>query len=426
MVMALALVFAAPRAAADGALRLDDAVALARSRNERARIADAQVVVAEAGVAKARAGFLPVLTLGATDTQRPESVVKNGMVVQPSNVAAANASLSQPIVNLPAWPLYRQAREALEAQRDSSTEDRRTLTFDAARAFLAVLTAQGVLEAAERRLGTASANVSDAQARVDAQLTSTNDVTRAQVDRAGAQREVEADRGARDAALVQLDFILFSPVRSGVARPEATLTEARRKVANVDELSGFGVSHRPDLAAARHAALAAHDFALEPLLRFSPTLALTGQASASTNPSPTTGNVWDASAALTLNWILYDAGVRNADRDARAAQALIADLTREQLERAVDEEVRAGAALLASAQAALAAAEDAVRAARQSADETAILYRQGLAKAIELVDANDERFVAEVSFANAEYSTAQAYLNLRQAVGLDPLGAKLP
>ena len=64
-------------------------------------------------------------------------------------------------------------------------------------------------------------------------------------------------------------------------------------------------------------------------------------------------------------------------------------------------------------------------AARQNVDETAILYRQGLAKAIELVDANDSRFTAEVNYAVAQYSMAEAYLNLRQAMGLDPLGTEL-
>ena len=63
--------------------------------------------------------------------------------------------------------------------------------------------------------------------------------------------------------------------------------------------------------------------------------------------------------------------------------------------------------------------------ARQNVDETAILYRQGLAKAIELVDANDSRFTAEVNDATAEFAMAQAYLSLRQALGLEPLGTEL-
>ena len=91
----------------------------------------------------------------------------------------------------------------------------------------------------------------------------------------------------------------------------------------------------------------------------------------------------------------------------------------------MDAQVRSAVALLVSAQAAFHVAEDSVKFARQNVDETAILYRQGLAKAIELVDANDSRFTAEVNFASAEFVMAQAYLTLRQALGLDPLGTEL-
>jgi outer membrane protein TolC len=122
---------------------------------------------------------------------------------------------------------------------------------------------------------------------------------------------------------------------------------------------------------------------------------------------------------------LYDAGVRYADRHARDAQASVADLTLRELVRTVDAQVRSAAAALAASQNAFRVADQAVQAARQSVDETQALYKQGLAKAIELVDANDSRFAAEVNYASAEYAMAQAYLGLRQALGLDPLGTEL-
>ena len=64
-------------------------------------------------------------------------------------------------------------------------------------------------------------------------------------------------------------------------------------------------------------------------------------------------------------------------------------------------------------------------AAIKSADETGTLYKQGLATALELTDANDSRFEADVGLVSAELATALAYLSLRQAMGLDPLGTEL-
>jgi outer membrane protein TolC len=137
------------------------------------------------------------------------------------------------------------------------------------------------------------------------------------------------------------------------------------------------------------------------------------------------GRWHDEIVTATATWTLYDSGVRYADKHSRDAAATIAELTAHQLERAIDAQVRGSIALLASAQAAYHSADEAAISARKNADESAILYRQGLAKAIELVDANDSRFAAEVGDANAQYSMAQAYLNLRQAMGLDALGTEL-
>ncbi len=123
-VVALAGLLAARAAADEGpSLRLEDAMHLALTRNERARIADLESTIARAGVAPARAGA----------TQAP------------SNVGAGTIQLTQPIVNEPAWPLYRQAKEVYEAQRYQTTDDKRTLAFDAARSFLAVLTSEAIL-----------------------------------------------------------------------------------------------------------------------------------------------------------------------------------------------------------------------------------------------------------------------------------------
>jgi outer membrane protein TolC len=159
-------------------------------------------------------------------------------------------------------------------------------------------------------------------------------------------------------------------------------------------------------------------------LRIVPTLSLQGQATVTSNTNaPGHGN--DETLQATLNWAIFDQGVRYADKHSRDATADIADLTLQQLVRSVDEQVRSTTALLVAAQAAFRVAQDAVNAARLSVDETAILYRQGLAKAIELVDANDTRFTAEINYASAEFGMAQAYLTLRQALGLDPLGTEL-
>ena len=411
---------AAQNAPASAQLRLEDAVGLALTRNERAKISDLQVAVAIAGVEKARSGFLPVLSLTGNDTQH---IGPNAP--SPANVGTSSLVLNQPIVNASAWPLYSQAKSLEDAQRAQNVDDKRLLAFSAANAFFVVLNADDFLQAAQRALDMAKANLADTQARAEAGLTSTNDVTRAQVDVASAGHQVEIDKGALDAAYVQLSFTINAPVTGPLAPPAATLQSALRAPSKSESLTRFALNQRPDMLASKHSAAAAHYFADEPLLRLVPTLGVQAAVSTTTNGGPT--NRWqDETLAATLGWTLYDAGQRYADKHSRDAQATIADLTAEQLARSIDAQVRTALATLTSAQAAFHVAEDEVKAARQSVDETAILYRQGLAKAIELVDANDTRFNAEINYATAEYAMALAYLSLRQAVGLDPSGMEVP
>ena len=401
-----------------GGLSLDQAVQLTLARNEQAKIADLNVVVADAAVQKAFTAFLPILTAGGTDTQTVAAVTK-----APYNVGTAALTVNQPLLTASAFPLYRQAEHLADSQRASTVDQRRLLAFGAANAFFAVLNAQDIVEAAQRAFENAKANVDDTQARAQAQLASTNDVTKAKVDLMSAAHELETDKGNRDNAFIQLAFTINMPVPTSLTPPAPALAAAEKVPGAPDTLVQFALDHRQAVVSLKYAAAAAHDFAEEPLLRIIPTVGLTGSATGTTHAA---GVPWDnGSAAISLTWTIYDAGVRYADKRTRDAQADIAELNLRYLARDVDAQVRGAFAQLLASQAAFHAADGGVKVARQNVDETAILYRQGLSTALELVDANDSRFTAEVNYASAEFAMAQAYLGLRQALGLDPLGTEL-
>ena len=409
----------AAAAPTQGALRLEEAVGLALTRNERARVSDLTVVVAEAGVERARAAFLPALTAQGADVQHAYASTDR----IPNNVGQATLTFTQNIVNASAFPLYSQARRLADAQHEQNVDDKRLLGFAAAGAFFAVLNAQDVEQAARRQVDNAKANLAYTQARAEAGLTSTNDVTRAQVDMGSAAREAESDHGAVEASLVQLALTINAPVPALLEPPRATLQAAQQPPGAVEGLVRFAMDHRPDVLVSKYQAIAAHDFADEPLLRIVPSLGLQGQASATTN-TLSTGRWHDETVQGVLTWNLFDQGVRYADKHSRDAQAQIADLNFQLLGRSIEAQVRAAVVVLVAAQAAFRIAQDALKSADQNVEETGILYRQGLARGIELVDGNDKRFAAAINYASAEYAMAQDYLNLRQALGLEPLGTE--
>jgi len=410
---------AAAQAADARPLRLDDAVQMALSRNEAARIADAQVVVSDAAVEKARVAFLPTIVGVGSDVQRGSATQ-----AQPQNIATASGTLTQPLLNAGAWPLYRQAERLLDAQHATSSEEKRLLSFSAANTFLQCLSVEQVLSAARKRLDTAKASLTDAQARVDAGLNSSNDVTRAQLDVASAQQEVSLDEGSVRRAYVALELVLNAPVQGPLVTPSATLQASQVAAGPLEKLVASAEGRRLDLVAGKHARRAAELFAQEPLLRLVPLVGIAGAVTETSNPGAT-GRATDETLTATLTWTLYDAGNRYADKHSRDAALDISDLQVSALERQIKGDVSSALASLESSQAAFRAAASAVDASRRSVSETATLYRQGLASALELTDANDSRFVAEVGYASAEFAMAEAYLALRQAMGLDPLGTVL-
>jgi outer membrane protein TolC len=386
-------------------LTLEEAVRLALTRNERARISDLDVEIAEADVDGTRTLFLPVIDASGSVAYRPRN--------DPSVGAQAQLALSQPIFNPSAFPLYAQSKHVLAGQKQLRIDERRRLAFDTANAFVAVLLAERVVQAAERKHETAVANLASTDAQVKAQLVSSNDVTRAQINVSTATRELEASKGNQRAAVLELELLINARVDGGLAAPTALLAAGRAAPGSEDDLVSRGITRRADLLANKELARAAHDFAREPRMRYLPTIELGGQVSATSGA----GDTLDALVAISARWTLWDSGQRSADARARGARARIADLETTQLARTIDAEIRSAAVLLASRQQALAAAADARDAARKGADEAAILYRQGLAKAIELVDANDQRFIAEVNYATSEFDVARAYLALRLATG---------
>src|SRR5579863_10041405 len=98
--------FSAGVSASAGSLRLEDAVQLALTRNERSRISDLNVVVAEAAVERARTAFLPIVTAVGSDQQHAYAATDRN----PNNIGNGSLTVNQPIINASAFALYGQAK----------------------------------------------------------------------------------------------------------------------------------------------------------------------------------------------------------------------------------------------------------------------------------------------------------------------------
>ncbi|MCC6647712.1 MAG: TolC family protein [Polyangiaceae bacterium] len=415
VVGALALLSARPAAAEEG-LRLRDAIRMALARNERSIQAGQRVDAAEGSVDRARVGFRPSVTVsaGASKSIEPD---RRGNSVPISSFAAL--TVSQPLLNFSTFPQVDQAKRSLEAERATAVDTRRVLAFDTARAFLQALTAEQMRRSAEQRHARAKANLQNAQARAEAGLASVNDATRARLDVSSAARDVATSLASEQRAMLSLAFVIGEATVGPLAPTDSMTQSAETFRDDGNALATSAVARRPDLRALRSRIDAAAESVRETHYRFAPSLSLSGQVRLT--PDATALRYHDETISLSLSWSLYDAGARVADRRTRQAQLEIARLDERYARRGVERDVRVNLVVLEDARLSFKAADEAVAAARQSAEETGILYKQGLARAIELVDANGRLFDAEISLATARLQMNQAYLDVRYALGLDPL-----
>ena len=214
---------------------------------------------------------------------------------QPNNIATANLTVTQPVINASAFPLYGQAKDARSTRSTRRTSTTSACSPSTPRARSSrVLNAQDVVQAAQRQLENAKANLADTQARAEAQLTSSNDVTRA------AGRHGRARRArSRPTRAPSTTRSCSSPSRSTrrsrrrSSPPEATLAAAQRarRCARRRSSASRWIAG-PTCSVAKYQAAAAHDFADEPLLRLVPTLGAPGPG-APRRPTPPRPARWN-------------------------------------------------------------------------------------------------------------------------------------
>ena len=395
-----------------GALTIERAVGLAVSRNERAAIADTTVEAAEARVRRARTAFLPRVDISGN----LGSDVGNGS----ERDLTASALLTQPVFDARVFPLYRQQRFERDAAKLSAEDSKRVLGFDAAVSFLTTLSFEQVLLAAERRRDFAQTNLDDVRARFEAGLVSSNDVTRAELELATAVRGLAESRGDVQASRVDLENLLKADVGE-LAPPVSLLDAADDAPPSAESAVAEAQARRGDIAARRARVEALRAFADEPRARFFPSVLFNAQTR-NVNDGPITNRNNEGFVGVSFAWPVFDAGLRGADRAERTANVRGAELQLELELRDVERQMRSAAVQLTTEQASLREAAAAVRAARKNADETNILYREGLASALELADATQRLFEAEVAEVTARYRMALAYLSLREASGVAAVG----
>jgi len=423
----LSITASPPLKAQDNVLTLDAAIQMALTRNEVSLVADQNYAAAGARVTRARAFFLPQVSATGVYTRRPFQVVRDfqgtQIAVQRYNALSGVVNLNLTLFDAQSIPGYRSARSEQAAQMYASAEAKRQLAFEVGNAYLTTLGVDQVLVASEHRYEYAKQAHDAARARYKAGLVGVNDVTRAELEFATAEMGITQVKGQVQTTYLELGYLLDDPdtQKKKLEVPDFLLKAAEEVALSSEQWTSEAQNRRLDLNSLRWRARAQHAIVLSPTLRWFPALALTGQYRY-TNEAGLTGRNTNWNVGATLNWALFDGFARNGEYGEMKALAELADLDVKASMRQIELQVREGLVSLENQRAALTQAIVAHDVAVRNATEIAELYRQGLASALQVADANVRMFEAEVTLVRERYGLAIAYLNFEAALGLDPFG----
>jgi len=431
--IAVALIVAAsqpavaqPGTAAPDVLTLQGAIDLALQQQPSLRQARSAVDVANARIFVAKTALNPTVTLSAsvdTGSTRPAPCASDatktcGGFFDATASTGLGAQASWRIFDFGQTRANIRAAElsALATQATLGTEEL-DIRLRVESAYLEAVARGRLVQVAQTTVHSEEIHLDQARKFVAAQAKDPIEVAQALARAANARSALAQAQSAQAIALANLrsavgwlDASRSPAVEGSWPTPPASdppalpqLVEASRK-------------HRPELVqldrqiAAAEASVTAAEYGNRPTL----------SATVSTQWSPDTGD-WTPqpswSAGITLSWQIFDGGRSKANARVARAQVTGTLAQRDALLVSLTAELDSSRSQIVANRANVSASDEAVVAARAQLQLAEARYAQGLGSQIELADAQTAVTTAEGNLVQAQWHLADAWAQLRRALG---------
>jgi outer membrane protein TolC len=344
------------------------------------------------------------------------SLPSSAVTVQKQEQLDLALNVTVPLLVPSAYPLLTAARRTQSANQESYRAGEVGVLYPIAQPFFLAAGTDELLQARRAAIGVASQTVDNARARLRAGVATRVEVVRAEVAllRAGQAAVEAADAKERAYRALGTLLQLREPFRvlPGEQTPPASLPPDDGRIRRAIDL-------RPEREALRLGIDAARSQASASLWRWAPSVSGFGQVRAF-NYTGFSGDPYAWAVGLELDWVLYDGGLRDAQR--RLADAL----RRENEERlaaiedTVGDEIRNGQRDLETRRRALETARRAFSLSQETLTLVRAQYEAGSSTQLDLLQAQDALVVADVVQAQARFDLALAGLTLRRAEGEFP------
>jgi len=455
-VLVLTVLGVAPSAHAQRTLTLDEALSLARKKNRDLRAARGRLEQSAAGVELAWAALLPQAAVQGRYTHNYKEVALDfrqlsggvlglaealkstsqssaqvdainqfeqqlsrapaqSIVIQKGEQLNVALNVTVPLVVPFAYPDLAASKSSHRASRASYAVTEATILLAVAQTYFAAAGADELLVARRNAVAVAKQTLERAKARLQAGAATSVDTGRAEVALVRAeQAEAEAEDvqahvyRSLSTLLATHEALRASPASSPPSEPvsDPMLVESARR-------------QRPEFEFYRRALDASASSASALAWRWAPTLSAFGNLQAF-NYQSFSGDKYSWAVGLQLDWVLYDGGVRDAQRHRLEAQRRELEAGLELLGDTVTDEVLNARRALGTQRRALQAALRASELSQETLRLIRVQYESGRATQLDLLQAQDSLVSANVGVAQARFALALADLQLRKSTGTFP------
>jgi outer membrane protein TolC len=335
--------------------------------------------------------------------------------MQPLEAWAASGAVRVPLLVPQAWFDLRAARGASRAAGASAEATRLGIRAGFATAAHAVLGVEELVRASERAVESAGELARSAERRAAAGTAPPLDILKAQTEQVRRESDLARARADLDRFRLALGIFLGRP---GPVRVLVPATESPGPAEPVDALVERALAQRPEVAAQAALVEAAEAQVRSAWARLAPQVSASASGTVQDVPLPTQEN-YGWRAVLELSWTLYDGGFRYGKRREADAALDRARAAAEAQRLAVHQEVADGVRDLGVARERLRLAEKQRGLAADAAGTARRSFDAGVASSLDVIDANDRLYLAEVGLAEARARLAAARIAIARALGED-------
>jgi outer membrane protein TolC len=407
-------------------LSMDRAVELAMQQQPTLRAQRAAVEASRGRVDQARVPYKPTINLAASlgigsTALRPctdDETMTCGGFFDTTTSTGLSAQAS--------WRIYDFGQTALSVRAAELNEEATVASFSATeldirtgveQAYLEAVARQRLVVVAEATVKSEELHLDQAKKFVAAQAKDPIEVVQAQARAANARSSLAQAQSAEAIALANLRAAIgwLDATRSPVVEPTWPTPPADEPPELV-VLVDTSRKNRPEIIALDKQVAASEANYDAAGAQRRPTLSATattqwGPDQADWTPEPT----W--SAGLTLSWQLFDGGRAKADQRIARANVTAAQAQRDSLLVSLTSQLDSARSQIVANRANVTASNEAVTAARAQLKLADARYTQGLGSQIELADAQQAVTTAEGNLIQAQYQLADAWAQLRRAIG---------